>query len=118
MTRQTSIDAYREIMASGRLAHLEETVYAAIFANGPATIKEVCCSLPHIPDTSLSPTFARLERRDAIFTEKKRPCRITGNMAHEWDLTYRMPEKVKRINKSKCEHCDGRGWNETLEENK
>lgn len=85
--RETSIESFHRIKENGVLTKFELLVYAAIFDIGPATIKEVCVKLAPRPETSISPVFARLERKGAIKTIGKRKCKITGYTVLNWDHT-------------------------------
>lgn len=95
--RQTSIESFHRIKENGVLTKMELMVYEAIFSIGPATIKEICVNLAPVPETSISPIFARLERKGTIKTVSKRKCKITGNMVLEWDCTSGVPADAKPV---------------------
>lgn len=114
MYRETSREAYEKIKANGLLADLMFTVYETIVNHAEGlTIKETCMKLPHIPETSVSPCFARLEERGVITAMAKRPCSITGNNALNWVSTGNLPTKFEKKVRVKCPHCEGNGFIET-----
>jgi len=113
LVRDTSIEVYHKIKENGLLQTVEFAVYEAIFFHGPLTIKEACRLLPDWPETSVSPTFARLKKRGSIKEIEKRPCRITGNTAYSCEVTKNLPLKLEKPKREKCSHCDGKGYTET-----
>lgn len=66
--------------------------------------------LLHLPETTISPRFADLERRGVISARNKRPCKITGNNVLSWDVTKNLPIEVKKKQRIKCEQCNGKGF--------
>ncbi len=108
--RETSVESYRKIMENGLLSRVNTMVYSCLYLHGSQTIKEVCQKLPGMPETTISPRFADLERRGVITTNSKRPCSITGNMAMVWEVTGDLPVKLSKNGKIKCRHCKGRGY--------
>lgn len=111
MTRKTSVDVYRRIEAEGLLTGLRWKVYSALFISGPMTISEVEQYLGFsIGSRSLSPRFAEMVKMDAIYDAGIRDCRVKGNTVHQWDVTDRMPIKLKKPDRVKCGWCHGRGY--------
>lgn len=109
MTRETSIEAYKKIQANGWLPRLELIVYKVVVDMVNVTIKETCLELTHIPETSISPIFARLKRKGVITDVGVRPCKVTGNSAYGWESTKNMPIKWDKPRKTKCPTCKGKG---------
>lgn len=110
--RQTSVAVYNEIKENGLLNRVNTLIYECIFKHGPLSIKETCRLLPNIPETTISPRFADLERRKAITSIGTRPCKITGNTVHSWDVTNKLPVAPEKKKKVKCYFCDGSGFTE------
>lgn len=88
--RETSTEAYRVVMESGYVsARLRET-YRALYEHGPCTGSE----LFYRTADRRNPTHSNIVTRLGELREKglvrelpKRPCRVTGFMAIEWDVT-------------------------------
>ena len=101
-TRQTSIDCYNEIKNSNLLAQRRFETFNAIFKSAPCTRQE---ALEHTnPFNALSLSAARfteLRRLGVIYEVKTRECRVTGRNVIEWDLTDRLPIKIKSSNTTK-----------------
>ena len=81
--RQTSIDCYNEIKANGLLSKRRLEVYEAILKNAPCTSNEA------------------LKDLGVIYEKSIRKCRVTGKNVIEWDLTDKLPIKIKSSNKTK-----------------
>lgn len=96
MTRDTSIEIYRRIKEEGLLSKLRFDVYEVIFQHGPLTQMEAWqyFDKKHIQLRSVTPRFSELLERDVIGITRERPCKITGNLAIEWDVTNRLPVPV------------------------
>jgi hypothetical protein len=93
--RETSIEAYRAIMANGVMNRRAQQVYHVLFYHGPLTQTEcwkyIQIESEQIPQHSISPRFAQMERRAVIRPVGKRPCGITGIKCLEWDVTANLP---------------------------
>lgn len=116
MTRQTSIEAYRKIKHDGLLSERRWQVYDILFEYGPLTGAEAAiayrkkygASSPSNPNI-----LTRLgELRDQGVAEeiKETICSITGQTVILWDVTERLPDKIKKKPKQKCLLCKGTGY--------
>ena len=119
MVRQTSIDCYNKIKASGKLSARRLEVLEAIVNSSPCTASE---ALVFIKTSSLGigSRFTELRDMGVIFETGTRKCKITNRNVIEWDLTGNMPVKIKKKkgrprNFNKCidylsEGMDLRNW--------
>ena len=95
-TRQTSIDCYNKIKASGLLAKRRFETFEAIFNTAPCTRQEALEHTNPLNALSLSAArFTELRRLGVIYERGTRPCRVTGRNAIEWDLTDNLPINIK-----------------------
>lgn len=109
MIRQTSIEVYKQIEAEGLLSKRRFEIYRCVFNNGPLTQMEAA-RFTGLLDHSVTPRFAELERQGVITTVGERKCSITGRRVLIWDVTDRLPSKFEKPKRTKCKHCDGKGY--------
>lgn len=112
MIRQTSIDVYHQIEAEGLLSKLRLEVYKALFKSGPCTALELYSRAfkgTH-RDHSITPRFSELEASGVIRSVGETKCKISGRTVILWDVTSKLPEKIKKPTKIKCKHCNGKGF--------
>ena len=106
-TRQTSIDCYNEIKNSDLLAKRRFETFEAIFKSAPCTRQEALEHTNPLNALSLSAArFTELRRIGVIYEKDIRPCKVTGRNVIEWDLTDRLPIKIKKSNKTKKQRVD------------
>jgi len=106
-TRQTSIDCYNEIKQAGLLAKRRFETFEAIFKSAPCTRQEALEHTNPLNALSLSAArFTELRRIGVIYEKDIRPCKVTGRNVIEWDLTDRLPVKIKNPNKTKKQRVD------------
>ena len=106
-TRQTSIDCYNEIKQAGLLAKRRFETFEAIFKSAPCTRQEALEHTNPLNALSLSAArFTELRRIGVIYEKDIRPCKVTGRNVIEWDLTDRLPIKIKKSNKTKKQRVD------------
>ena len=106
-TRQTSIDCYNEIKNSDLLAKRRFETFEAIFKSAPCTRQEALEHTNPLNALSLSAArFTELRRIGVIYEKDVRPCKVTGRNVIEWDLTDRLPIKIKKSNKTKKQRVD------------
>ena len=106
-TRQTSIDCYNEIKQAGLLAKRRFETFEAIFKSAPCTRQEALEHTNPLNALSLSAArFTELRRIGVIYEKDVRPCKVTGRNVIEWDLTDRLPIKIKKSNKTKKQRVD------------
>lgn len=114
MTRQTSIEAFREIQANGLLSQRRFEVYSVVYHHGPMTSAEAFKILnDQSPVKNLTQSRARFTelREIGVFQEVgMRKCSVTGHKAIVWDVTDNIPVKMEKPIKMKCPHCDGKGF--------
>lgn len=97
-SRQTSVDAFREIESSGLLSRLRFEVYRWLYENGPATAKEVELGLKKgIESTGVwSTRLSELKRLGVIEEIGKTQCKFSGHEVIEWDVTANLPRKLEK----------------------
>jgi len=102
-TRQTSIDCYNQIKEEGLLSKMRFKVYESILTNAPCTSAEVLSTMlsKNSAITSSRARFTELRELGVIYEVRNRKCTITGRTSIEWDLTDRLPIKIKNTNKTK-----------------
>ena len=106
-TRQPSIDCYNEIKQAGLLAKRRFETFEAIFKSAPCTRQEALEHTNPLNALSLSAArFTELRRIGVIYEKDIRPCKVTGRNVIEWDLTDRLPIKIKKSNKTKKQRVD------------
>ncbi len=95
-TRQTSIDCYNQIKASGLLSKRRFEVYEAIYKNAPCTTNE---ALKDIYSGSHGVGSRTTELRDlgVIYEKGIKKCTVTGKKVIEWDLTDKLPIKPEKL---------------------
>jgi hypothetical protein len=70
-----------------------------------------------IAGSSLSTRFSELERFGVIKIIRTRPCKETGRLSLEWDVTQHLPIIPKKKQKQMCLMCNGKGYtDEVIEE--
>ena len=106
-TRQTSIDCYNEIRLNDLLPKRRLETFEAIFKSAPCTRQEALEHTNPLNALSLSAArFTELRRLGVIYEKSVRPCRVTGKNVIEWDLTDRLPIKIKKSNRTKKHKID------------
>ena len=104
-TRQTSIDCYNQIKSEGLLSNMRFRVYSALLAMGkPSTTREVYETMNVIKQEATR--FTELRKLGVIYEVQNRKCNITGRTSIEWDLTDRLPIKIKKSNRTKKHKID------------
>lgn len=114
--RDTSVAAYNEIKDSGLLSQRRWEVYQALYIYGPLTGSELFREMSYRqlePSNSNVTTRLGELRAMGVVTEiRERPCSVTGMTVIEWDVTSKLPTKLKKSTRTKCVWCDGKGWSE------
>tara|TARA_R110000782_G_scaffold69162_6_gene139128 strand:+ start:419 stop:832 length:414 start_codon:yes stop_codon:yes gene_type:complete len=104
-TRQTSIDCYNKIKEEGLLSNMRFRVYSALLSMGkPSTTREVYATMNVIKQEATR--FTELRKLGVIYEVQNRKCNITGRTSIEWDLTDRLPIKIKKCNRTKKHKID------------
>ena len=105
--RETSIKAYRQIVAEGLLSRERLRVYQYVFHHGPVTSGEAFARMVKDTRSPLSQSRARFtELRDMNVLREvgERKCKISGRMCIVWDVTKSLPgplqEKECRLSKA------------------
>lgn len=115
MTRETSIRAYKEIVASGLVSKRRRQILFIVANYGPITANEAFDILKEKLgdtfkfDSNSHARFTELREQDLIYERCTRPCKVTGRTVIEWEMTLRKPtpyvkketatEKLKRENR-------------------
>jgi len=107
-TRQTSIDCYNEIKASGLLSKKRFEVYEAILKNAPCTSAEAMVG--NLNSTNVlsqsRARFTELRELGVIYEKSIRKCRVTSRNVIEWDLTDNLPKDIKLSKNTKKNRVD------------
>ncbi len=114
MTRETSIEAYEKIKASGLIGRRQREVYDVLFWHGPMTSAEAFVILNEkSPVKNITQSRARFtELRDFGVIEElgRKTCSVTKHSAIEWRVTGKMPIPKKKRQEDPCPACNGTGW--------
>jgi|ERR1035437_7994954 hypothetical protein len=92
--RQTSYDNYRKIVESGTLSKSRLRVYELLYFHGPCTqseLEQIAKESGMIRYSDCHKRFSELQKQGAIMELPPRTCKITSNMAVEWDVTSALP---------------------------
>ena len=91
MARETSKQAFQEILESGALGESQKKVFQAIFELGEATGRELN---QHLSSQSAHKRLSELHEMGLIREKKIRECRVTGHDSASWEVTGAMPKPV------------------------
>ena len=106
-TRQTSIDCYNQIKEQGLLSKRRLEVYEALLSTAPCTSSEAIRNAKTTFGVfGVSSRFTELRDLGVIYEKGEKKCSITGRNVIEWDLTDRLPVKIKNPNKTKKQRVD------------
>ena len=111
--RETSILAFQAIKDNGLLSERRFQVYQIIFEHGPVNCRQIIeiASRGNVTNTgAFSGRLSELERLGVIESHSVGPCPITGHETIFWVTTDQMPAKFEKEIKTKCPHCDGKGY--------
>jgi hypothetical protein len=89
MARETSKQAFQEILESGALGESQKKVFQAIFEAGDATGRELN---DRLQSQSAHKRLSELQDMGLIREFKTRPCRVTGHDSIAWEITGSMPK--------------------------
>lgn len=114
MARKTSIEAYRQIQENGLLPKRQWEVYDYIYKNGPCTQKDAIEGMAKkgVDTGAYTTRFSELRERGAIAEVGSRINHGSKFRAILWDVTDKLPKKLKRKNRTKCYFCNGKGYTE------
>jgi hypothetical protein len=109
--RDTSIEAFNTIKENGLLSQNRQRVYSIIFKNGPLTGAQVAALFySKYGRTSASETIRnRITELRNFGVVKEVGKTIDVNTAMKvlvWDVTSKLPIKLERKAKTKCQHCN------------
>lgn len=88
--RQTSVDVYYEILASGLLGDMQKDVVRILYKEAPLTGREIN---ERGNGVSLHKRLSELERRGVVEAVGEKLCSITGYMVMAWALTGELPKE-------------------------
>ncbi len=98
--RQTSVDCYNEIVTNGLLSKRRLEVYEIIYSNGPLTANEIVriskVKYPNTNPSSFNARLSELKRCGVIIEVGEKRDDISNNNCYIWDLTDRLPVKMKQ----------------------
>lgn len=88
MNRETSRQAYRQLVESGQLKGKQQTALLNVIEHGPATSAEIIQRIS--PNTNLwRARFTELQARGLIVEVGQRKCTVTGRTALVWEYSGR-----------------------------
>lgn len=97
MIRETSLDAYAAIKASGLLSKRHWQVYETLFNNGPLTGREVFNKIDSEGFTThTAARLTELRNMGCIKEVGTKVCSITGMRVIEWAVTDELPKKFEK----------------------
>tara|TARA_R110000744_G_scaffold27446_1_gene67036 strand:- start:195 stop:626 length:432 start_codon:yes stop_codon:yes gene_type:complete len=105
-TRQTSIDCYRQIKSEGLLSKRRLQVYEILLENGCLTGTELSILFKQKHFSSnhsegIRNRISELFDRGVVYEKGIVECKSTGRKVIQWDLTDKLPLKIKNSNKTK-----------------
>jgi len=103
--RQTSIDCYNQILAEGLLSKRRLEVLEAIMKNAPCTTNEATKDLPS-GSHGIGSRTTELRELGVIYERCVRKCKETGRNVIEWDLTDKLPIKIKKATSPKQQRVE------------
>jgi hypothetical protein len=83
--KQTSLEAYADIQASGQLGKVQKLVYQSILMDGPATGREIN---ERLGGQGYHKRLSELKREGWIVEIEPRKCKVTGRKATVWALGH------------------------------
>lgn len=98
MARRTSAMAFQQIKEEGLLSRERWRAYKAVYEIGPCTSAEAFFQMTNTNTQRITQSRARFtELRDmGVLTEVgTRKCSVTGRTAIVWQVTNRLPQKLK-----------------------
>ena len=105
-TRQTSIDCYRQIKSEGLLSKRRLQVFEILLENGCLTGTEISILFKRKHFSSnhsegIRNRITELFDRGVVYEKGIVECKSTGRKVIQWDLTDKLPIKIKSSNKTK-----------------
>jgi hypothetical protein len=95
--RETSVEAYQQVRASGYISKVQKEVYDCLYQNGPLTAQEVWKLLRGDAGDNringITPRFSELERLGVVSPVGERNCTVTNRNCVIWDVTVNNPVK-------------------------
>jgi hypothetical protein len=110
-TRQTSIDCYRQIKSEGLLSKRRLQVFEILLENGCLTGTEISILFKQKHFSSnhsegIRNRITELFDRGVVYEKGIVECKSTGRKVIQWDLTDKLPIKIKSSNKTKKHKID------------
>lgn len=106
MTRQTSREAYKQLIESGALKGNQALVLDQLIHCGPCTSGELLDRMKVDNVNAWRARFTELQARGLIVESGSRACKITGRRAILWTATNRS----KPLDVKKGHRIDGKAW--------
>jgi len=109
--RQTSIDCYNQIKSEGLLSKRRLQVYEILLHNGCLTGTEISILFKQKYFSSnhsegIRNRISELFDRGVVYEKQIVECKSTGRKVIQWDLTDKLPIKIKSSNKTKKHKID------------
>ena len=118
--RRTSAKAYNTIKEEGLLSKARFAVYEHLFRFGPMTASQIAQEKQFRVKGSVCARLTELRNLGVAEEIREVVCPISNQTVILWDVTDRLPRDIAKVEKVKCEYCNGKGHfvvGETLEMN-
>ena len=118
MAREISYEAYKIIKENGLLSERRFQVYDILYRHGPLTAHEIVSiarkKYPVANQTGFNARLSELKRMGAVIEVGEKLNKVSNCSNYLWDVTKNLPVKLEKLKRTKCQHCNGKGF---LEEN-
>jgi len=100
--RQTSISCYNTIKSNGLLSKRRFQAYEFLCNHAPCTASELQAKMVYKDGgRDVQKRLSELRKSGVISEKRVRECRITGQKVIEWELTNKLPKKIRPITTTK-----------------
>lgn len=100
MIRDTSYQAWRHINDKGLLASRHWQVYNSLYQSGPSTANELHKYMKDKgtaqANDNVSTRLGELRDKGVVTELNTRPCNVTGRNCILWDVTSKLPKKIRQ----------------------
>jgi hypothetical protein len=105
--RQTSIDCYNQIKKEGLLPKMRFKTYEVMLKIAPCTASEVQREMGFYDGgRDCMKRIPELRKSGVVYEKGTRICKVTGRNVIEWDLTDKLPIKIKAVKSAKKQRTE------------